>query len=362
MGARADLRVERRALMRVLAVGQVDDLLEGAHVQRREVLALLGEPAADRDVVARRVGERLGGQRLARGHAQQALGLAQLVEHGVVALGVHHDGAEGVVLGRRADHRRAADVDVLDHLGLVGPHARRRALERIEVDEHEVDELDLVLAGRPHVVGVVARGEQPGVELGVQRLDPAVHDLREAGEVVDAAHRDAAALERLRGAAGRDHLDAELGESGREVDDAALVGDRQQRAPDPDGARLRECPGGRVLGDAPEHRGAGCVRAPSRGNTRRYAAKSRPEVRAWNRARGPTPNTSSSARATSSRSASTSSTTTSARPRSRPRRVARSRIRSRTPPATSRTPTTTRAGRTPSGFDDPEADEEEEED
>ena len=160
---------------------------------------------------------------------------------------MHHDGAERVVLGRRADHRRAADVDVLDHLGLVGPHARRGALERIEVDDHQVDVLDLVLTGRAHVVGVVARGEQAGIELGVQRLDPAVHDLREAGEVVDGAHRDAGALECLRGAAGRDHLDTELREPGREVDDAALVGNRQQCAPDPDGARLGEwlpCSGG----------------------------------------------------------------------------------------------------------------------
>ena len=243
VGARADLRVEGGALMRVLAVGQVDDLLERAHVQRREVLALLGEPAADGDVVARGVGERLRGEGLARGHAQQALGLAQLVEHGVVALGVHDDGAEGVVLGRGADHRRPADVDVLDHLGLVGPHARRGALEGIEVDDHQVDVLDLVLAGRAHVVGVVARGEQSGVQLGMQRLDAAVHDLREAGEVLDGAHRDAGALELLRGAARRDELDPELGEAGGEVDDPALVGNRQQCASDPDGARLRECPG-----------------------------------------------------------------------------------------------------------------------
>ena len=350
--------------MRVLAVGQVDDLLERAHVQRREVLALLGEPAADGDVVARRVGERLRGEGLARGHAQQALGLAQLVEHRVVALGVHDDGAERVVLGRRADHRRAADVDVLDDLGLVGPHARGGALERIEVDDDQVDVLDLVLGGRLHVVGVVARREQAGVELGVQRLDAAVHDLREAGEVVDGADRHAGALELLRGAARGDDLDAHLGEAGREVDDPALVGDRQQSTADPDGARLREWlprPGGGVLGDAPEHRGGACVRAPSRGNTRRYAAKSGQEVRAWSSVRRPTLNASSSAPATSSRSASSTSTTTSARPRRRRRRAARSPIRSRTPRATA-DDDDENGGEDPDGFDDPEADDPEDED
>ena len=46
--ARADLRVVGGALVRVLAVGQVDDLLEGAHEQRREVLA----PSANQRAIA----------------------------------------------------------------------------------------------------------------------------------------------------------------------------------------------------------------------------------------------------------------------------------------------------------------------
>jgi hypothetical protein len=87
----------------------------------------------------------------------------------------------------------------------------------------------------------------------MQRLDAAVHDLREACEIVDGPDGDARALELLRGAAGRDELDAQLGEAGREVDDSALVGDRQKGAADPDCSRLRQWlpgPGGGVLGDA----------------------------------------------------------------------------------------------------------------
>ena len=78
---RADLRVVGGALVRVLAVGEVGDLLERAHEQRREVLALLDEPARDRGVVAGRVGERLGRERLARGERELPLAVAQLVEH-----------------------------------------------------------------------------------------------------------------------------------------------------------------------------------------------------------------------------------------------------------------------------------------
>src|SRR4029077_12474320 len=57
------------------------------------------------------------------------------------------------------------------------------------------------------------------------------HDLREAREVLDVANVEPGGLELARGAARRDHLDAELGEAAREVADAALVGHRQQRAP-----------------------------------------------------------------------------------------------------------------------------------
>jgi hypothetical protein len=87
----------------------------------------------------------------------------------------------------------------------------------------------------------------------MQRLDAAVHDLREAREIVDGPHGDTRALELLRGAARGDELDAEFGEAGREVDDSALVGDGQKSAADPDCSRLRQrlpAPGGGVLGDA----------------------------------------------------------------------------------------------------------------
>jgi hypothetical protein len=87
----------------------------------------------------------------------------------------------------------------------------------------------------------------------MERLDAAVHDLREAREIVDGPDGDARALELLRRAAGGDDLDTQLGESGREVDDPALVGDGQQGTADPDCSRLREWlprPSGGVLGDA----------------------------------------------------------------------------------------------------------------
>jgi hypothetical protein len=68
----------------------------------------------------------------------------------------------------------------------------------------------------------------------VQRLDASVHDLGKAREVLDRAHLEARVGERRGGAAGRDELDAEVGETAGEVDDAALVRDGQQGAADLD--------------------------------------------------------------------------------------------------------------------------------
>jgi hypothetical protein len=60
----------------------------------------------------------------------------------------------------------------------------------------------------------------------MQRLDAAVHDLGEAGVVVDRPHGDPGLGQLARRPTGGDDLDAELDEPARELDDAALVGDR----------------------------------------------------------------------------------------------------------------------------------------
>ena len=62
----------------------------------------------------------------------------------------------------------------------VQPGLRDRRRERIEVHHHQVDGLDAVL-GHHRVVGA-APAEQAAVDLRVQRLDAAVHDLGEAGD------------------------------------------------------------------------------------------------------------------------------------------------------------------------------------
>ena len=228
VAADAGLGVERPALVRVLAVGEVDHLLVGDRQVFGEVLVLGREPAADRGVVARGLGEGLVGEPVAGRGRDRPLRLLQLGADRVVGLGLDDDGDALVVLGGGADHRRAADVDVLDrHLGrdLVPGDG---LLERVEVDADEVDRLDALARQRRHVLGVLAPRQQRRVQPRVQRLHAAVEDLLLAGELGDVGHLEARLAQGAGGAAGGEDLDPHRRQAAGEVGDAGLVGDRDQ--------------------------------------------------------------------------------------------------------------------------------------
>jgi hypothetical protein len=135
--------IQRPALMRVLAVSEVRHLLEREPDERRHRGIVRDEPPRDRGVVRRRVGERLGGQPPPHLQRQTSLG-PYGVQDLAVARRAHDDADRGEVLRGRADHRRAADVDLLDHVVLAGP-ARHGLAERVQVHDHEIDRLDAVL-------------------------------------------------------------------------------------------------------------------------------------------------------------------------------------------------------------------------
>lgn len=146
------------------------------------------------------------------------------------------DGDGRMVLGGRTDHRRPADVDLLH--ALVGRRARGDGLaERVEVDDDEVERLDAQLFQLPPVVGETEIGEDAGVDLGVQGLDPAVEALGEAGQLLDLDDRDARRGDLRGGGAGGDELDTGLVQLAGELFEPGLVVDADERAPnDPLGA------------------------------------------------------------------------------------------------------------------------------
>jgi len=220
----AHLGVVGGALVRVLAVLELEDLLVVAHDVVGEVALGLAEPVGDDEVVVRRTVERLGGE-LTQGLVAELARLLELGKDLAVVFVTGHDGDPGVVLGGGADHARTADVDVLDDDLVLDPAPPRDLLEGVEAADDHVDGLDVVLGDGLHVLGHVAAGEDAGHEPRVHRLDTPVEHLREAGDLLDQGDRDAGVLEEPRGAAGGDDGDPHVGEALGERLDATLVED-----------------------------------------------------------------------------------------------------------------------------------------
>ena len=135
-GNRRFVAIERRGLMRVLAVAQVLDLvaLPVPALRKRAcdpALVARGQVIADRTVVGGGVRERLLRQPEARRRRKRPGGVAQLGEkHGVV-LGIDDDTDVRVILGCRAHQRRSADIDVLDRVLEAAARPRDRLAKRI---------------------------------------------------------------------------------------------------------------------------------------------------------------------------------------------------------------------------------------
>src|SRR3954468_3995000 len=232
----AFLTVKSRGLMRIFTVAQILDLseLKVQHpgifapplhrVERRKIVG-------DRSVVRRGAREHLCGQLEARRGRHLAAG-ADLVQHARIVGGIDHHGDRGVILGRRAQHRRSAGVDVLDGVFEAAFRVGHRRLERVEIDREEVDGADSGVPERGDVGGIIAPREQPGVDFRMQRLDSAVEHLRKAGVRRDLDRGDALLTQKLRRAACGHELHAERAQRARKLDDARLVGDAEESPAD----------------------------------------------------------------------------------------------------------------------------------
>ena len=141
---RDDVAIERGALMRVLAVAHVLHL-RVREIQRGRVGGALGvtqrlaqarEVVRDRAVVLGRVSEHLRGQTEVRGVADRVAVRLHFVEHHGVVGRIDDHGDVAMVLRSRAQHRRAADVDVLDGVFERAVIARDGLHERVQV-HHE---------------------------------------------------------------------------------------------------------------------------------------------------------------------------------------------------------------------------------
>ena len=176
--------------------------------------------------------KRLPREREARFGGQDAAVRLELREQRRVVGGVDHDADVAPVLRGGPNHRRTADIDVLDGVIQRAAGFRDGLAEGIEIDDHEVDRRDRMLFQRGEVTGIVAPGEDAAMHFRMQRLDPPVEHLRESGVVADLDDGHAGIGEGLRRAAGRQERHAEARKPARKIGEAGLVGDGQQGAGD----------------------------------------------------------------------------------------------------------------------------------
>jgi hypothetical protein len=95
-----------------------------------------------------------------------------------------------MVLRRGTHHRRTANVDVLDDLFRTHARLRDGRLERVEIDNDQIDGFDPVLWIGSGVFGIVADGEDATVDAGATS-SPGRRASREAGDIADIANSEA---------------------------------------------------------------------------------------------------------------------------------------------------------------------------
>ena len=105
---------------------------------------------------------------------------------------------------------------------------RHGGRKRIKIDDEEIDGLDAVLTH--HVLIETSASEQAAVNLRMKSFHPPAHDLGEACMLGDFFDRDAVLHQELRGAAGREQLDAALLQCARELDNSSFIGNAEQCA------------------------------------------------------------------------------------------------------------------------------------
>ena len=137
--------------------------------------------------------------------------------------GIGQHGHVFPVLGARAHHGGAADVDVLNGVGQRAAGLGHRRFERIQVHAQDVDGADAMLVQRRHVCRQVAPREQAAMDFGVQRLDAAIEHFRKTGVIGHLGHGQSAIGQQFGCPASRQEFDAQGVQVFGEFDDACLV-------------------------------------------------------------------------------------------------------------------------------------------
>ncbi len=136
-----------------------------------------------------------------------------------------------MILRGSAQHRRAADIDVLDRVVERALDSRHGLLKWIQVDDENFDRIDRMLGQRARVFSLGSIGQQAGMDARIQRLHAPIEYLWKAGVLRDLGNFDPALAQQLCSSAGRQNVKAKGAQLLSKIRDTGFVGNAQQRPP-----------------------------------------------------------------------------------------------------------------------------------
>ena len=197
-----EISEENTLLVRILTVTKHLRIVRRIAESRRRIAI---EVVENSRIIVGRHGERLLGEPTTRVEGRSgALLLQEVQERLVLRLGSHDDNVLVVFRGG-ADQRDTSDVDLLDN-GLLLSTRRDCILERIEINDHQVDFRYLVLLHLRQILRQSAASQNSSENLRVQRLHATSQDGRVRGEGLNSLARDTERLDESLGSARRNEL------------------------------------------------------------------------------------------------------------------------------------------------------------
>ena len=128
-----------------------------------------------------------------------------------------------MIFCRAAQHRRPADVNVLNRVVQSDIRLRHRLLEGIKIHHDEINRLNVMRANGGFVRFVAANEQQAAVDFRMERFDAAIEHFGKAGVFADIFHRESGLAQRFGGAAGGNNFNAGFGQNLCERNQARLV-------------------------------------------------------------------------------------------------------------------------------------------
>jgi hypothetical protein len=132
-----------------------------------------------------------------------------------------------VVLCRRAQQGGAADVDVFDSVGKTRAWPGDGGFEGIEVHDDKIDGGEALRLERLKVIGHISPRQDSGVNLGMERFDPATEDFGLAGKIGHFCDLDTGVQQGRARAAACEQLCRALSKHTGELDQSRFVVDTE---------------------------------------------------------------------------------------------------------------------------------------